>query len=1158
MLRGRYAEAAAELEAALGLAEGVYERAQVEARLGELAFKRDDLEEAGGRVERALGLLGRRVPSWGVTFLALAAWEAFVQMLHSVFPRWLLGHRPLDGAKDDLLAVRLYSQLGHAYWFSKGTIPVLWAHLRGLNLAERYPPTPELAKAYSEHAPGMSLLGWFRRGLAYADRSLKIRESFGDMWGQGQTLHYRGIVLYASSRYEEAVTCCREAIRLLGRMGDQWEVNIARFQVAASLYRLGRLKEAVDEAQRIYQSGLDIGDAQASGISLDVWARASGGRVPVDVVAAELSRPSVDVQRVAQVRLAEAVCLIRQGRPAEAAAALKAALERLDRAGVMNAWVSPVPAWLATALREQAEALRDRLPQKRQAILREARSAARRALRLARGFRNELPQALREMGLLATLDGRQRRARRYLKESVEVANSLGAQHEAAQSRLALAELARELGEPGATEDAEAARAALRQLEAAVLKEPAEGADWGKGTTLSLLDRFDTLLESGRQIASALSPDAVYVAARSAALKLLRGERCLILKVSPGDGGKITPLSGEVAPEFSQDLIRKAMAGGRSVVFLDGTSQESSESLVLSGARSVLCAPVLVRGQPAGCFYITHRQVTGLFGETERRLADFIATLTGAALENAEGFTELRRLNEALEQRVGELRLAHGRIQDQAALLDKAQDAIAVLDFDDRIIYWNRSAERLYGWLAAEAHGKVMQELLSGGQPHQAAAAAVHASGEWAGELRQKTRQGAEVTVESRWTLVKDEQGMPRSLLVVSTDVTEKRKFEAHLLRAQRTESIGQLAGGIAHDINNVLTPIVLASQLLRLGGQTPEERDRVLEDIEEVAMRGAGMVKQILTYARGMEGKRVVFQFPHLLEEIRRVVRHTFPKSITPELSYPKGLWPVHADATQMHQLLMNLCVNARDAMPDGGTLSISAENRILTADDVRGHPNAKPGPHLLLAVSDTGTGMPPEVLERIFDPFFTTKEQGKGTGLGLATVLGIVKGHGGFIHVETDVGLGTRMMAFLPAAEGAEAGPKKEEAAPPRGSDETVLLVDDEAYILDIAARNLRAHGYKVLTASGGYEALDLARRHRADIRVVLTDMMMPGMPGEAFIAKLRESLPTLPVIALSGLPVKMTVGPVGTGTVQAALQKPFKGEDLLRTIKEALGKPA
>src|SRR5262249_13452221 len=275
-------------------------------------------------------------------FVVLVVWEVLVQLLHTLLPRWLLGRKPVQGAERDLIALRLYSRLAHLYWFHRGTFPALWAHLHELNLAECYPPTLELAQAYSEHAPAMSLIPYFRRGIAFVEKSLAIRKSFGDLWGQGQSLHFYGIILYASSRFRECIEKCREAIRLLERTGDHWEMNIARYQIAASLYRLGDLRGAVAEAQRMYQSGVDLGDAQATGISLDVWARASLGRVPAEVIQAELARPREDVQRTAQVLAAEGARLLYAGKPLEAVQVLEQGQQLVEQAGVRNAWVAPV------------------------------------------------------------------------------------------------------------------------------------------------------------------------------------------------------------------------------------------------------------------------------------------------------------------------------------------------------------------------------------------------------------------------------------------------------------------------------------------------------------------------------------------------------------------------------------------------------------------------------------------------------------------------------------------------------------------------------------------------------------------------------------------------------------------------------------------------
>ena len=843
----------------------------------------------------------------------------------------------------------------------------------------------------------------------------------------------------------------------------------------------------------MYQSGLELGDAQASGISLDTSARASLGQVPAEVIQAELTRPGGDVQRTAEVLAAEGTRLLYAGLPEEAAAVFQKAQDLVERAGVKNAWVAPLLPWLATALRCSAEALADATPGRRQALLRRAWVIARRAVRLARSFPNEQPHALREAGLLCALLGRSRRAQRYFKDSLTAARRQRPRFEQAQTLLARGQVGLELNWPGAAEDVGSAIsyrvsafgqtqgpnpfALLLRCHPWESRGPRGGGptttDDKRPVTLSLADRFDTVLDAGRRIASALSRESIYVAVREAALALLRAERCLVLKVEGSAGEEdITAASGELDTDFSRTMVRRTLVSGRGLSFIGGVPESTSESVLLAGVRSALCAPFFVRGRAVGCFYVTHRQVAGLFGEEEERLADFIATLAGAALENAEGFAELRRLNAALEKRIDEAKRAEKRIQEQAALLDKAQDAISVHDLGDdggRVLFWNHSAERLYGWAAVEALGRPTGELLYRGSAAQLeeASRAVLEKDEWAGELRQVTRAGKEIVVESRWSLVRDDAGQPRARLVVSTDVTEKKELEAQFLRAQRMESIGTLAGGIAHDINNVLTPILMGVGLLRLG-LAPGEQEAVLGDLEASAQRSADMVKQILMFARGVEGQRVLLRLKHVLVELERMARRTFPKSLDVTLDLPEDLWSVQGDATQLYQMLMNLCVNARDAMPEGGILTIGTANVELDATDTRLQFGARPGAYVRLTVADTGTGIPPEVLEKIFDPFFTTKEFGKGTGLGLATVLGIARGHGGFVHVTTEIGRGTQFSVYLPAADRPQ--PRQAEAelaGPRRGQQELILVVDDELFIREITRKNLEAHGYRVLTAA-------------------------------------------------------------------------------------------
>ena len=351
-----------------------------------------------------------------------------------------------------------------------------------------------------------------------------------------------------------------------------------------------------------------------------------------------------------------------------------------------------------------------------------------------------------------------------------------------------------------------------------------------------------------------------------------------------------------------------------------------------------------------------------------------------------------------------------------ALLDKARDAIAVRDVEHRLTYWNKGAQRLYGWTAEEAIGKNADRLVYKEESSMLIEAkkSVIEEGEWIGELHQVTKDGKEIIVESRWTLMHDSEGKPKSILVINTDITEKKKFESQLLRAQRIESIGTLAGGIAHDLNNVLTPIVLSLQMLKQKFKD-EQSQRLLTILENNSQRGANLIKQVLSFARGVEGERNPLAAKHVIREIEKVLKETFPRSIEIRTDIQKDLFTISGDATQLHQVIMNLCVNARDAMPNGGILSITASNFFIDKNYAQMHTDAKVGSYIVIAVSDTGTGIPPKIMDRVFEPFFTTKEHGKGTGLGLSTALAVVKSHGGFINIYSEVGKGTTFSVYLP-----------------------------------------------------------------------------------------------------------------------------------------------
>ncbi|MEH2152422.1 hybrid sensor histidine kinase/response regulator [Nostoc sp.] len=502
------------------------------------------------------------------------------------------------------------------------------------------------------------------------------------------------------------------------------------------------------------------------------------------------------------------------------------------------------------------------------------------------------------------------------------------------------------------------------------------------------------------------------------------------------------------------------------------------------------------------------------------------------------------------------KLAEEKIREQAALLDVTTDAICVRDLNNQIIFWNKGAETLYGWQATEAWGKNASELLYDEPSPEIEAALFQAitKGKWQGELTKLTKMNKEILVASRWSLVCDEQGKPKSILTVDTDITEKKHLEAQLFRAQRLESIGTLASGIAHDLNNILTPILAGAQLLPLKFPDADQRTRHLLEILEInAKRGADLVKQVLSFARGVEGKRITLQLKHLIMEVAKILKETFPKSIEISTDVPHDLWMVSGDSTQLHQVLMNLCVNARDAMPNGGTLSISAENLLIDENYARMNLEAKEGPYIVVTVSDSGVGIPKEMVDRIFEPFFTTKDVGQGTGLGLSTVLGIIKSHGGFVNVYSEPGSGTSFKVYLPAVGGMETL-SPEDLPPQKGHGELILVVDDEAAIQEITRTSLEDHNYKILVASDGIEAIALYAQNKDKISAVLMDIMLPSLDGLTAIRTLRKINPQVRIIASSGLMSDNKLSAVAAIGVNTFLSKPYTVNELLLSLQKVL----
>jgi two-component system cell cycle sensor histidine kinase/response regulator CckA len=497
-----------------------------------------------------------------------------------------------------------------------------------------------------------------------------------------------------------------------------------------------------------------------------------------------------------------------------------------------------------------------------------------------------------------------------------------------------------------------------------------------------------------------------------------------------------------------------------------------------------------------------------------------------------------------------------QLREQAALLDHAQDAIIVRDLEGRVLYWNKSAERISGWSANEALGKDICELLykDNLSHYGAAMGALTEKGEWVGELRQRTKDGGEIIAECHWTLVPGDTGNPVSVFAINTDITEKKKLEAQFLRAQRMESVGTLASGIAHNLGNLLSPILLSVQLLKRKF-TDEESQHMLAILQINAERAGEMIRQVLEFARGIQGERIELQPTHVMKEVASILESTLPKSIDVGVSISEDLLPVVGDANQLHQVLMNLCINARDAMPDGGSLTIGGENTYIDENYARMQLEAKPGQYVVISVADTGVGIPADVLGRIFEPFFTTKELGKGTGLGLPSIRAIVKGHDGFINVYSEVGKGTEFRIYIPAATTPEAkSVDGGQPAVPVGHGELILVVDDELPILEVARKTLEENGYKVLIASDGAEGLAQYAEHRKEVDAVLIDMVMPYLDGAATIRALRKLNPDVKIIASSGLAANDKLFEDADVGVRTFLSKPYSAEKLLRALSEIL----
>jgi len=500
-------------------------------------------------------------------------------------------------------------------------------------------------------------------------------------------------------------------------------------------------------------------------------------------------------------------------------------------------------------------------------------------------------------------------------------------------------------------------------------------------------------------------------------------------------------------------------------------------------------------------------------------------------------------------------------RSQAAFFEKSGESVFSQTLDGIVTHWSPGAERFYGFKAAEVLGKKLPARIS--LPPDATAAAVQAvrqSGEWSGQTRIVSSDGQQVDLQLRWVLLDSDKARPASILVLGQDAAELRQIKEDRLRAHRHECVGTLAGGIAHDLNNVLQPISMFLDLLRHRLPDAESRE-MLDAVEANLRRATELVRQILTFSSGVRTEHLAVDVSGLVAEVSNFIRPTFPKTIQLQVSVQENIHTVLGNETQLEQVLLNFCVNARDAMPDGGRLKLDASNFNVDETFIKLHPQARKGDFVRITVSDTGHGIPRPLRKKIFEPFFTTKGPEKGTGLGLATAIGIIRNHGGFLTLDTEEGCGSSFHAFLPAS--LAPAPSKPtahvpEGRQPTGHGEAILIVDDESTVLKVMTRSLEKSGYRVIPAGDGEEGYALYFQHRGDVRLVITDMAMPGMDGPALIAALKKINPSVKIICTSGLgssSQKETLTELG---VHAILSKPCNSRIILQAIQDALAAPS
>jgi two-component system cell cycle sensor histidine kinase/response regulator CckA len=625
--------------------------------------------------------------------------------------------------------------------------------------------------------------------------------------------------------------------------------------------------------------------------------------------------------------------------------------------------------------------------------------------------------------------------------------------------------------------------------------------------------------------------------------------------------------------FDRELVREALeASGTDFELLEAGDREEFEALLAETRPDLVLTDFNILGY-RGLDVLAHVQqvrpgtpvilVTGT-GSEEVALQALQAGVSDYVIKTPN---HIRRLPQTILAALERRRLTEGRETAErrlretsrllAAVFDSSPLAIISGDMDRRITLWSRAAEEIFGYKAEEILGRPLPILPKRSAVEADRIRALVAEGHVVqGRIGVLSRKdGSDVTVEISAGPLRDDAGQVTGSMMVLADVTDKSKLEEQLRQAQRLEAVGRLAGGVAHDFNNVLVAILGYAELaLRRPGLDPKTR-RDLEEIHRAGERAATLTRQLLLMSRKQVAEPRIMALGTVVQGLERMLRRLIGEDIEVTVTVPGEAWLIEADPGQIEQVVMNLAVNARDAMPRGGHLRIEVRNESVPVATPGGAP---PGDHVLLEVQDHGTGMPPEVLERIFEPFFTTKEQGKGTGLGLSTVYGIVERAHGRIEVDSTPGVGTTFRVSFPRAVVPEAAATRSAAvSEARPGHESILLVEDDDVVRAIARIILESLGYRVSAASGGREALDLLPSIEP-LDLVITDVVMPGMSGRELADELHRLRPTLPVLYMSGYTGDALAQHDLAGDELALIRKPFTRIDFAKRVRDVLDRAA